>query len=192
MKKVQIPADIKAYVSRNVIKKIICWALLTLGIVLLITLYGEKCFHRLDNTTKYIIYTLLALSPVYILKMYRLIDKSWCGELVDIEIRYTTDSNRGFKPTLETLYTKETVIFHVKVGDKIIKRKAYENAAKNSNISSCYRKGDFVAHIYGTDYIQIINEKAENVICVVCGLSTPGNFEECHSCHHTLKINVEE
>ena len=34
MKKVQIPADIKAYVSRNVIKKIICWALLTLGIVL--------------------------------------------------------------------------------------------------------------------------------------------------------------
>ena len=70
MKKVQIPADIKAYVSRNVIKKIICWALLTLGIVLLITLYGEKCFHRLDDTTKYIIYTLLVLSPVYILKMY--------------------------------------------------------------------------------------------------------------------------
>lgn len=165
---------------------------MTLCIVLLIILFGEKCFHRLSGTTKSMIYTVLVLLPLYILKMYKLIDKSWYGKLEKIEVKYTTDSNRGFKPTIETLYTKETVYFHVKVDNKIIKRKAYEKTVNSSNISLCYREGDKVVHVYGTDYVQIINEKTENVICVVCGLSNPGNLDECRSCHHTLKIGIEE
>lgn len=192
MSKIQVPMDIKLHVRKKVIKKIVLWAVLTLAVLVLIMLFGERCFYRFSDFGKFVIYVLLVLIPMVSLKMYKLIDRSWYGTIEKIEIKYTTDSERSFKPTRETRYTKETVYFYVKTDGKLLVYKAYEYPANTRNISSYYRQGDKVVHIYGTDYIQIIGDRCESVICTVCGMMNPNELKECQSCHHTLKIDTEE
>lgn len=190
--RIKVPADIKKYVTKNVVKRITQWLLLTLFIGLLIVLFGERCFSRLNVELKYTIYAALLIWPFFISKIYKLFDSSWYGEIEKIEIKYTTDSERSFKPSLETLYTKETVIFYIKTsGGKSVRKKVIENRSNPDNSSKYYKVGDKVLHIYGTDHIQIKNENTERVICVVCGTAEPADKKQCTTCGHTLNIDCK-
>lgn len=190
MKKMQVPADIKAYVKRNVIKKIIYWCLLTLFIGLLIVLVGERCFSRLNAASKYTIYVTLLIWPVLISKIYKLFDSSWYGEIVDIKAEYSTDSELSFRPTRENRFLKETVYFSIKTADgKIVRKKAFENRANPNNSGKYYKVGDTVLHVYGTNYLQIKNENAERIICVICGTAEKVDKKQCTACGHTLNID---
>lgn len=189
--KMQVPADIKAYVKRNVIKKIVYWGLLTLFIGLLIFLVGERCFYRLNALSKYTIYVILLILPIFLSKIYLLFDTSWCGEIVDIEAEYSTDSELSFKPTIENRFLKETVYFSVKTADgRVLRKKALENRANPDNNGKYYKVGDTVLHVYGTNYIQIKNENAERIICVVCGTAETVDKKQCTACGHTLNIDL--
>ena len=190
MSKIIIPYDIKEYVSKKIAKKIAKWLAVTLLIGVLLVLFGDRCFYRFGAPVKYTIYGLLLFIPFVSMKIYKLFDCSWCGKIVDIKAKYTTDSNRTFRPNLETLYLKETVTFFVETDDgKFIKMKAFENRATPNSMSQYYRKGDRVLHVGGTNYLQIKDDDAERVICVVCGTADRKENKKCHSCGHTLKID---
>ncbi len=193
MSKMNIPADIRQYVSKKAIKKISLWLSLTLFIGLLIFLFGERCFHRLSREIKYTIYAVLLVCPLFIAKVYKLFDRSWCGKIVDIKAKYSTDSNRTFRPGRETLYLKETIYFYIETDNgRFIKKKAFENRANPNSMVQYYREGDRILHVGGTDYFQIINEDDDRVICVVCGTADLCEYEKCTYCDHTLKIGLED
>lgn len=188
--RITVPADIKKYVTKNVVKKITRWLLVTLFIGVLIILLGERCFSRLNALSKYTIYAVLLVWPFFSSKIYKLFDSSWYGEIVDIKFEYSNDNEHSFKPTRENRFLKETVYFSIKTPEgKIIRKKAFENRANSNNNSKYYKVGDKALHIYGTDYIQIKNENAERVICVVCGTAEPADQKQCTTCGHTLNID---
>lgn len=188
--KITVPADIKKYVTKNTVKKITHWLLLTMFIGLLIAWFGERCFSRLNIGFKYTIYAALLVWPFFISKTYKLFDRSWCGEIVDINSEYSTDSELSFKPTRENRFLKETVYFSLKTADgKIVRKKALESRANPHNISKYYKIGNRVLHIYGTNYIQVKSENAEKTICVVCGTAAPADNKQCPTCGHTLNID---
>ena len=189
MKNIIVPDDVKEYVQKNRIRKTILWLTFTAVIVALLGLFGERCFGRLTFAVRAIVYLVLILSPFFTLRMYELFDKSWCGTLKKIQIKYTTDSTRGFKPTRETLYTKETIIFHVDVGGKIIQKKVFEAASGGNALSHYYKEGDKVVHVGGTKHIQVVNN--DRLICCVCGATNDAPYKKCVLCDHTLKIRTE-
>lgn len=192
MKEIIIPADIKEYVNKKVFKKISLWLIMTIAITLLIVFFGDTFFSRLNNTVKVGLYVLLLIIPVFISKPYELKDNSFYGLITKIEVKNTVDSERGFRPTIETLYRKETVYFYIKLKNgKTIKRKAFEQHANNNNMSKYYSVGDRVLHIYGTDYLQIINKNVDKKICVICGTSNPAANDSCAFCRHTLNIRID-
>ena len=192
MKDISIPIDIKKHVKRLIIKKITVWLAFTAVLFILILFFGERCFGRLGNS-KYGLYAVLLLIPIFTTRGYKLLfDHSFVGKIEKIDIKYSTDSDRSFKPSLETLYTKETVYFHIKTNEgKVVEHKAFENRANPHNSSKLYRVGDTVVHIYGTRFIQIISDDSESIICTVCGTANPSSENKCISCGKTLKIDIK-
>lgn len=193
MKEIKIPADIKKYISKKVFKKISFWLIMTIAIALLIVFFGDTFFSRLNNTVKVGLYVLLLIIPVFISKLYDLKDNSFYGCITKIEVKNTVDSERGFRPTIETLYRKEIVYFYIKLkNNKTIKRKVFEQHANNNNMSKYYSVGDRVLHIYGTDFLQIINKNVDKKICVICGTSNPAANDDCAFCRHSLNIQIDD
>ena len=190
MSKIIVPYDIKEYVSKKNTKVITKWLALTLFIGVLLVLFGDRCFYRFGNPVKYTIYGLLLVLPFVTMKIHKLFDRTWCGTIVDIRAKYSTDSTRSFRPHLETLYLKETVTFYIETDDgKFIKMKAFENRATPNSMSQYYRVGDKVLHVGGTGFLQIKDDDSERVICVVCGTADKKDNKKCNSCGHTLEID---
>lgn len=190
MKDYVIPADIKSHVAKKRARKILLWLLFTAVIVVLIVLLGERSFGRLNLIGRYTIYFVLVISPFFTLRMYELFDFSWSGTIKKIDIKYSTDSTRGFKPSRETLYSKETVVFYIDVNGRTIKKKVFEGPSGSNTMSQYYREGDRVIHIGGTDHIRVVN--SDRIICFVCGATNDAKHESCKLCHHSLIIQPED
>ena len=192
MEKIIVPDDIKKYVLKKYTKKIVLWLSVTAAIVLLLVFFGERTFGKLNDIQQYLIYAVLTVLPFFIFKVYKLFDRSWCGKIEKIDFKYTTDSTRSFKPTLETLYRKESVTFYITSDQGFKKINVFAGAVGTNRLADRYHEGDNIVHIKGTEHYQVINSTDDEAVCVVCGSLNRKEHKECKYCNHTLLIETKD
>ncbi len=197
------PRDLKKYRTVRILKIVVPFVILLIISVLacfLLSCEIPSLENRAVIKTKVAYIVLLALPFVITGFPKKLIDKSWCGEIVDID---TKIYNTLYKLNNSCTYTKASIILKIKLGDKKTKEvevfttpKPTENsfysyanwkpAGKTEYQASRYNAGDKVYHFYLFDHLFIENKNEQTVTCIVCGAVNSKNNHKCAVCNHSI------
>ena len=112
--KYELPRDLKSYTRNFILKKLLVLAALLAVFGTILFFLGERIFNFDNVGLKILCYIITLLIPFRISGVpAKLIDSTWRGQVTDINVDLTTDSDSPSKPTRETLYTKRTVYLTV-------------------------------------------------------------------------------
>ncbi len=184
-----LPNDLKKFVKNKITKRLLfCLSLLLIfGTVLYF--FGTRIFNS-DipefNTSGHLLVMLL---PFVISGVpFKMIDRTYCGKLIDTEVKITVDNESGSRPTRDQLYWKKTVILTIELDNgKIIERKAFEGKRDSKSIAETIKKGSRIFHLYGTgNVVALPDESDTHMCCAVCGTVNEVTCDTCESCGHTL------
>ena len=184
--KYELPQDLKSYTRNFILKKLLVLAALLAVFGTILFFLGGRIFNFDNVGLKILCYIITLLIPFRISGVpAKLIDSTWCGQITDINVDLTTDSDSPSKPTRETLYTKRTVYLTVVTPEgKTVRYKVYSGP---DDVSGVWHVGDSVFHLYGTDKVVVLPDgKSDTVTCPVCGSSESAHAEHCTGCGHTL------
>ena len=198
MKKITLPADIENYVHKSIAKRIIKCVLLMILFGTILYFWGERMFSFSPElkTGAYIVVMLLPfiISGVPI----KLIDRSWCGEIIKVHIKEEVAFNTvgGVKGIP---YTKHSVYLLVKTDKGIIKNilaKEYGSKLNNGadvplqgkieHHTDDYTVGEKIYHFYGLKNYYVVRNHSDTLDCVVCGSENKRENKTCYDCGHTL------
>ena len=199
MKNILIPKDIHNYVR----KKVISCVLLFVSLEFLAAALNVFMFDSLSSVSEGWIHIsviiTLQIVPFVISKFpFKIIDKSWNGEVVSVDIRtktgaYTAGGTKVYP------YTKHEVILEVKrPNGKTVKIKAKEigershvgfsvpNEGDIKNYINYYSVGDKVYHFYGVPNYYVVKKLSDKNDCVICGTQNTGERDTCLNCGYSL------
>lgn len=186
---IQIPKDWKKFARTSFLKRIIpCFVLLVVLAVALI-IWGNSVFQTSNKAFQITCYVVVLLLPfVFTGVPFRLIDKTYCGQIERVDIKTTVDSASSVKPSRECLYEKNTIYLTVKTSNgKLVYQKTYEGVSGLQQHLATYQVGDVVFHLYGTKRTVVIPKEDDmQVQCVVCGTLNDKKDKTCGCCGHTL------
>ncbi len=188
--KIKIPRDIRDTVKSSITKRVILAAFVALLVGVMIYVFGDAVFGSFGSPSKEIVYIcLLVAVPLSFGIPFKLIDRTWTGEVTRVDIR-TESATGGALRNGSRIYTKHFVDIEIKLDNgKIIDRTVYEGTAATDRKFNAYQVGDRVAHVYGTKHIQVIHDNVSRpTVCVVCGTANPPDEKICDSCGHTLHV----
>lgn len=186
-----LPQDLKSHIRKSVLKRIIPCALLMAAFGILLFFLGERIFNMENVQLRILCYIAVMLIPLAVTDVpIKLIDRTYCGEVVGAEVKRTVDNESYVKPSLEHMYFKNTVYLDVRLDSgKVITVKAFEGRDDDLN-PYFYKKGDRVFHLYGSKYtIVLTNDSVNAVRCAVCGTKSLKEHGVCADCGHTLITN---
>lgn len=207
----RLPDDLRQVVKKRIIKKLsLFFALLIfLGGVLL--LFGDRLFNTDVVAFKVSCYVCVMLLPFVITGVpFCLIDSSWYGEIVRVDIEEAVEATRESKPRLYgALYTVITV---KKSNGRLITKEIKQSnfsmykglwgastgiavsarERKNEHFCDDYRVGDTVFHLYGSYGVVVLpRSSSEQVRCAVCGDQCLVADEHCGKCGSTLVKKIQ-
>lgn len=195
---IPIPSDIKKMVKRRVLTRlIVCSGVLALFIVFAI-LFGTRALRGVPPLGQIGIYIVYFLLPFLITGVpIKLLGSSWCGTLVNVEIKEKIVNRillaqSGFGSHTSLFYMNH-IYLSIKSDDKqTIKRLVFKGESAKKEFVDFFHKGDEVIHVYGTKFVQKLPQKPDDHInCVVCGGVQPQDKKHCIFCGHTLRIIKE-
>ena len=187
-----LPDDIQRKVVNSIIKKVFPCIVLEIIIVLYIVFWGEKSFKMVDLGVRVLIYVVLIIVPFVATGVpLKLIDRSWKGEIVAINVNMGLVRSVNGRGVRDGSY----LILKIKRDDgKIIEHTlnvfTYANAMKSNRARSefaedDYAVGDKVYHYYGIKRLLIIH-KDKSRECVICGANNPEHNDRCFNCGHSI------
>ena len=200
----KLPEDVKRYLQKKITARIAKCVLFELAVMLLLIFMGERLFSGLGTIGQMLIYIVLMILPFIVTGVpLELIDKSWNGEVIDVDIKATTAFTKGVR---SKQYTENSVWLTIRKndGDVIYKKIAVFSlkegnrynpiyaASKVSNVKpehflKKYNVGAKVFHFYGFENCLIVDEKNDDIIrCIVCGQENDQNNKKCWNCGHSL------
>ena len=113
--KVILPDDIQRIVRNFVLKRVIPFVSIEIIVISYILILGEESFKIVDRTPRILIYLALVILPLFIFGMSKLIDRSWSGEIVKINVE------AGYESSGRHLFNANYLILTIKRDDgKII------------------------------------------------------------------------
>ncbi len=191
----KLPNDLRKYVLRRALKRIISCMVLLLGFGGIMLFFGDVLFDDLQNAFKVIIYIVIMILTFRITGVpHKLIDQTYYGKVVDVKQVLTLDNERSAKPSLESAFMRNTIYLTITTpSGKKIKRKAYSGRANNQQFLDPYQKGDKVFHLAYTPRTIVLPTSSDTrVECCVCGRNNDIENDTCDGCGHTLvKIFVD-
>ena len=187
-----LPEDIQRKVVNSIIKKVFPCIVLEIIIVLYIVFWGEKSFKMVDLGVRVLIYVVLIIVPFVVTGVpLKLIDRSWKGEIVAINVNMGLVRSVNGRGVRDGSY----LVLKIKRDDgKIIEHTlnvfTYANAMKSNRARSefaedDYAVGDKVYHYYGIKRLLIIH-KDKSRECVICGANNPEHNDRCFNCGHSI------
>ena len=187
-----LPEDIQRKVVNSIIKKVFPCIVLEIIIVLYIVFWGEKSFKMVDLGVRVLIYVVLIIVPFVVTGVpLKLIDRSWKGEIVAINVNMGLVRSVNGRGVRDGTY----LVLKIKRDDgKIIEHTlnvfTYANAMKSNRARSefaedDYAVGDKVYHYYGIKRLLIIH-KDKSRECVICGANNPEHNDRCFNCGHSI------
>lgn len=187
-----LPDDIHRKVVSSIIKKVFPCIVFEIIIVLYIVFWGEKSFKMVDLGVRVLIYVVLIIVPFVVTGVpLKLIDRSWKGEIVAINVNMGLVRSVNGRGVRDGSY----LVLKIKRDDgKIIDHTlnvfTYANAMKSNRARSefaedDYAVGDKVYHYYGIKRLLIIH-KDKSRECVICGANNPEHNDRCFNCGHSI------
>ena len=186
----ELSKDLKKYVTNYVLNRIIPFVILTVGLIIVLVLWGNVIFKTDNKIYQYGCYTWTMLLPFVLTGVpFRLIDRTYCGMVTKVDVVTALAAGSAAKVGGYMMwYTKNTILLTVLLDDgKSIRVKVYEGQAKLEQHINTYKEGDRVFHLYGTKTTVVLPEEADtHVQCPVCGASNDKTLGICRMCDHTL------
>ncbi len=199
--KLNIPKDIKRHVAFRIVPRVIICLLLITIIVTLVTLNLEIMLKKGISQVILICAVSLVLVCVVTGVPKKLIDSTWCGEIVDQKTKNIIQSKMtgaNYKTGFDAMGTKmseyrNTLTVTVKTDNGAnVSFVAYDGTAGDGGAFGAalvnYKVGTRVLHVYGTKYLQPLEDERDTVKCIVCGEENKNNAEKCETCGHTLRL----
>jgi hypothetical protein len=197
----ELPADIRRYVRGKVLRCVLPFAFLELAFALALIFFGHKLFSTDVIGFRILCYFLVLMAPFPVTRFpFAILDRSWYGEIVDVEVKSRYSAHGSARLTLRSeqvillkIRTPEGEILRKEatVCDQRTSRPGLDDVglikSKAESHTSEYRIGDTVYHFYGLSELFVIGQRRSvNVNCVVCGSENPRTSTHCHHCGHTL------
>ena len=187
-----LPEDIRKIVTRSVAKRVIPCIILEFILLWYVILFGEMSFKMVGIEVRILIYIALILLPFIITGVpLKLIDRSWKGEIVAINVDMGLDRSVNGKGVREVSY----LVLKIKRDDgKIVDHTVsvfslgytmQSSRAKSEFAEDDYAVGDKVYHYYGIKRLLIIH-KDNSRECVICGSNNPEKNDRCFYCGHSI------
>lgn len=185
----RLPQDLKRYFQRKILFRIIPCGILLLTFGILLALFGERVFRTENQVFRVSCYFVTMLLPFAATGVpFCLLDRTYCGTVDEVQIKTTVESASSVKPSLESLYQKNTVYLTVRLPNgKRIRKKVCEGRAEHAANLETYHKGDRIFHLFGSRYTVVLpKETDDSGQCAVCGDQNATTEECCRNCGHTL------
>ncbi|MBP3315149.1 MAG: hypothetical protein J6M03_04945 [Clostridia bacterium] len=187
-----LPEDIRKIVTRSVAKRVIPCIILEFIMLWYVIFFGEMSFRMVGIEVRILIYIVLILLPFIITGVpLKLIDRSWKGEIVAINVDMGLDRSVYGRGVREVSY----LVLKIKRDDgKVIEHTMSvfshstamkSNRARSEFAEDDYAVGDKVYHYYGIKRLLIIH-KDKSRECVICGSNNPEKNDRCFYCGHSI------
>lgn len=199
MNNISLPEDIKKQVKKKVISHVLHFLLLELAAGAVNLMMFDTLSSRLVGWIHILIIIALQVAPFILTKFpLKLIDSSWRGEVIAVDIESKTDAYIA-GGTKVYPYTKHVILLTVKQSDgKITRIKAKEvgqrisasfavpNEGDIKQYVNYYSAGDKVYHFYGVENYYIVRGQSETKDCIMCGAQNPRERTTCFDCGYSL------
>ena len=202
-----LPEDVVRYVKKRVIRCIVLFVLLACIAVAISALMWNYFAEKTPLLFHITLIVLINMVPFFVSKFPKnLIDKSWSGEIIAVNIETKSDAFSAGGKTHS--YTKHQIMLDVKKENgKTVKIKIKEVGEPNTVITKTlgyavpnqgdikrfvnyYSVGDKVYHFYGLKHYYVEKRNVEFSDCVICGCENQKDREMCVNCGHSLIKNV--
>ena len=196
-KRVKIPDDVRDYIRKKTALRILKLILLEAVILTFILFIGERVFEYFDVVPRLIIYIMLLVIPFFVTGVpFKMIDKAWEGEIIDVEIKSQYTVTKEAKGNLRGENVVWLTVRREGGNISVVKGKSYPYKVSNNDISKTikpehflneYKVGSKVYHLSGLPTLIIVKPDTQSTIdCAVCGQENDFNRKKCWSCGHTL------
>lgn len=198
--KIKMPTDIKKYIAKKVIIRVL-WLVLLIALSICANVYLWEIFAAKSRTYIHIVFIVVsALLPFVISGIpLKLIDNSWSGTVTNIEIKEETGTVSNGTTNVFP-YIKHVIVLTLKKDNgSFLKVRIKEYGTRNhpgipvpseGNIHhhmNDYSIGDIVYHFYGlSEYFVLSLDPTKPVNCVICGNQTPAESGKCWNCGYSL------
>ncbi len=182
-KRNRLPLDLERFVHGRILWRVVPCLVLFEILIVCLALWGPFIIPIDNAAARWICYVLISSLPFLLFGVpHKLIDRTFCGKVVRVEVLTTVDSSSAVKPV--HIYRKNTVILYVLEPDgRRTRKKAYEGCRP----SDAYREGDRVFHLYGsTAVVRLPNAADATVQCAACGEENVKQLFRCRKCGRTL------
>ena len=190
----KLPNDLRKYVLRRALKRIISCMVLLLGFGVIMLLYGDVLFGELQNAFKVLIYIVIMILTFRITGVpHKLIDQTYCGKVIEVNQVLSMDNESSTKPSSGRTFTRNTIYLTIVTPDgKKITKKAHSGRV-NLYHSEAYQMDDEVFHLAYTPRTIVLPQSSDTrVECCVCGRNNDIENDTCDGCGHTLvKVFVD-
>ncbi len=174
-------SDILETVQRKRRRKvIICLFWASVVSLLELTFMYEYFASRLNAVNSCIIWLILMLIPFFILGIPKMLtEKSWCGEIIEIEHKTGKTVNPG-RMRAHVHDAHCTTHMMVKNGDEISVHTIPKKRLQ-------FKVGDIVCHLKGTNHIIYAVPTVDGTqICPICGVRIAPEKNSCPVCNHSV------
>jgi len=185
--KMIIPSKIKRRTMKKVLIRV------SIFVIILILLVSAFIFLKplaaLERNNKILTFYIGVFLDIAVTGVpFKLIRRSWQGEVLGVKIKTSTETWNPSKPTASSWYTANTVILTLKTPKNNIIMETAETAnARNTQADiDRYKRGDYVAQINGTEYPAHYKLESNETRCVICGSYASNDLHECEQCGNPL------
>ncbi len=200
-----LPISLQRKRNKRVLIRVIPCILLLFATVSSLVLWGDLIFPFEKSYgggsmlfAKIFVYAFLLALPFLITGVpFKLIDRSFCGTVKNVEIKDglgSTAGNRWFYPKNDIILTIETddgkTLMYTALSLGVRVQSSATDTAARGNISDHeerYRVGDRVYKYYGFKHLFTCqNDERNAVYCIECGTACKSSEKKCWSCGSEL------
>ncbi len=201
MKPLKLPRDLRIFVTKAVLKRVVPCLLLLVTFSVALIFWGDVILPIEKEIVKVIVYTMVMLVPFVVTGVpYKMIDSTWVGEVVETKIVEENSFTNEVRPRM---YGSVNVILNVKMPNGKTREIKLQGStfAKHVNLlfaasgnanqtEDFYSVGNTVFHLYGSSQYIVLPKPADKTVqCPICGIKNDKNHEKCDSCGHSLIID---
>ena len=199
MKRISLPTDIRRYIRKTILLRLLKFLILAIVSSFLIYFLNDRIMEKCHILVYTGLLTGLGIMPFWVSEIpMKLLDRTWCGTIKAVDIKEETGTltvgTRVYPYTnhifILTVETESGKTFKAKAKEYGYNRHQGVKVLREGNIQhhmNDYTEGDTVYHFYGLSELFVIGKnRPMNTNCVVCGSENPRNSTHCHHCGHTL------
>lgn len=204
-----LPADIVKYVKKRVVRCVALFVFLVCATVAISILTWNYFAVRTPLAFHILLIVLINAVPFFVSKFpWALIDRSWNGEIVAVDIKTKSDAFSAGGQTHS--FTNHQIMLDIKKKNgKTVKIKVREVGEPNNVITKLsgytvpnqgdikqfmdyYSVGDRIYHFYGLKHYYVDKKNVSLYECVICGAENKKDRETCIECGHSIIKNISE